>query len=82
MSRMQAESQAKFESLDLRLDNIEAEMRAGFKAVDERFKAVEERFKAIDARFDGLEKSLDARFKQMADTAVTNLQIVLAAINK
>ena len=78
MSRMQAESQAKFESLDLRLDNIEAEMRAGFKAVDERFKAVDAEFATVRAEFAGIQ----AQFKQMAETAATNLQIVLAAINK
>ena len=71
MSRMQAETQAKFESLDHRLDNMEAEMRAGFKAIDEWFKGV-------DAQFAGIQ----AQFQQMAETAATNLQIMLAAINK
>ena len=46
-----------------------------------RMIALERRFDALERRSDRFEASVDARFRQMEETAATNVQILLAAIN-
>jgi chaperonin cofactor prefoldin len=64
---------------------MRAEMHAKFEQIDARFEQIDARFEQIDARFVSIDRrfaSIDVQFKQMAETAALNLQIVLAAIKK
>ena len=40
--------------LDVRIDGVESELRAGFESVEARFESVDSRFEAMDAKFDAL----------------------------
>ncbi|MEQ1694326.1 MAG: hypothetical protein ABL901_00660 [Hyphomicrobiaceae bacterium] len=57
VANLRTDIDIRFESVDVRLERLETEVRAGFRAND-------------------------LQFKQLAETAATNLQIVLAAIKK
>ncbi|RIK02592.1 MAG: hypothetical protein DCC48_17960 [Acidobacteria bacterium] len=46
--------------LEARIDRLEAEMKAGFQAVDERFEAVDHQHRAMDTRFKAIENRFDA----------------------
>ena len=70
--QMRAENKARFERIDARFEQVDVR----FEQVDARFDQVDARFASIDRRF----ASVDLQFKQMAETAAINLQIVLTAI--
>ena len=74
----------RFDGLERRFDGLEHR----FDGLEHRFDGLEHRFDGLEHRFDGLERrferfeaSVDARFRQIEETAATNLQILLAAIN-
>ena len=73
-------------SKQLRLEGDVASLRTSMEVAFESFG---DRFERLEGRMDRLETVVkngfaanDARFEQMAQTAATNLQIVLAAVKK
>ena len=61
-----------------RIDQLSADMREGFRKVDERFEKVDERFEKleqkmderfekVDERFEKLEQKMDERFEKVAE---------------
>ena len=47
------------QTIDRKVTRLQAEMRRGFEAVDERFGAVDQRFDGMDQRFDGMDQRFD-----------------------
>ena len=63
----------------LRLEGDVVGLRADLSRLEG---AIDARFNALETRLEGFERSVDAHFQQMAETAATNLQIMLKAIGK
>jgi chromosome segregation ATPase len=75
---------------NVRMINLERR----FETLEQRFETLEQRFEMLEQRFEKLvgdvgelkqdigrfEASVNERFRQMAETSATNLQVVLAAI--
>ena len=86
LKEMRAENLAKFERIDARFDAVDSRFNsvdAHFEAIDARFDAIDARFGGVDVRFISIDRrfaSIDLQFKQMAETAAINLEIVLTAI--
>lgn len=66
----------------LRLESDVVGMRADISRVDERIDRVEQSLEGLDQKIDNHHWANQAQFVQMAQSAATNVQLLLAAIGK
>ena len=66
--------------MDARFETVDRRVDAGFEAVDRRFEAVDRRFDAMDRHVETLEGKLSSQFVWIIGIQVTTLVTMVAAL--